>query len=281
MARQIVLLCLDSTVFTDGRFDFAVRLVKANKAHLRGIATAELPFRSSVIHELSGTDPVIIAKIKMLNQRANNLLQSFEQAAKKAKITSFDSVIVDNDDEKQSMGVYGRFADFVIVKRSNFAKPRETDDLHFPETMMQESGRPVLVLPPKLSPEQMDCQNVAIAWDASRVVARAVTNALPILKKAKRIRVLMFNVQTDFKGDIQNPGHSLKNYLMHHGVDVELIEPQNVKDVGAAILSYCADNQIDLLVQGGYCTSRLREFFLGGVTSTILMESPIPVLMSH
>jgi nucleotide-binding universal stress UspA family protein len=37
----------------------------------------------------------------------------------------------------------------------------------------------------------------------------------------------------------------------------------------------------DLIVMGGYSHARLREQLLGGVTYSLLHESPIPLLMAH
>ncbi|MGB9057392.1 MAG: universal stress protein, partial [Pseudolabrys sp.] len=45
--------------------------------------------------------------------------------------------------------------------------------------------------------------------------------------------------------------------------------------------SYAADSTTDVIVMGGYGHSRLREFFLGGVTRGLLEQMTVPVLMSH
>jgi nucleotide-binding universal stress UspA family protein len=62
-------------------------------------------------------------------------------------------------------------------------------------------------------------------------------------------------------------------------VDVENI----TADVGvaAALLNYAADNEIDLIVMGGYGHSRMREFILGGTTRTMLRSMTAATLMSH
>lgn len=52
-------------------------------------------------------------------------------------------------------------------------------------------------------------------------------------------------------------------------------------DAGNALLSRAAELGSDLLVMGGYGHSRWTERVLGGVTRTVLMSSPLPVVMSH
>ena len=42
-----------------------------------------------------------------------------------------------------------------------------------------------------------------------------------------------------------------------------------------------ADENLDLLVMGGYGHSRLQERFLGGVTRAMLEAMTVPTLMSH
>jgi nucleotide-binding universal stress UspA family protein len=52
-------------------------------------------------------------------------------------------------------------------------------------------------------------------------------------------------------------------------------------DIADTILSYAADQSVDLLVMGGYGHSRMREFMLGGVTRWILASMTFSTLMSH
>ena len=52
-------------------------------------------------------------------------------------------------------------------------------------------------------------------------------------------------------------------------------------DVASMLISHVADEGVDFIVMGGYGHSRLREFVLGGVTSSVLRSMTVPVLMSH
>jgi nucleotide-binding universal stress UspA family protein len=49
----------------------------------------------------------------------------------------------------------------------------------------------------------------------------------------------------------------------------------------SVILSYAADRGVDLIVIGAYSHARAVEMVFGGVTRTLLKQSPIPVLMSR
>jgi hypothetical protein len=56
------------------------------------------------------------------------------------------------------------------------------------ETVLFESGRPILMAPP--SPPKSLAQTVVIHWNGSTKVSRATAMAMPILRKAKRVTVL-------------------------------------------------------------------------------------------
>jgi nucleotide-binding universal stress UspA family protein len=139
----------------------------------------------------------------------------------------------------------------------------------------------VLVLP-YIGPAASFGERAFVAWDASREAARAVNDALPLLRRAKQVGVLTVNPRPWPFGHGEEPGGDIGLHLARHGVKVEVqrIEAPDI-DPGNAILSHLADRSADLLVMGAYGHSRLREFVLGGVTRTILGEMTVPVLMSH
>jgi nucleotide-binding universal stress UspA family protein len=116
-----------------------------------------------------------------------------------------------------------------------------------------------------------------IAWNGSVEAARAVSAALPLLHNAAKVTVLMFANQ----GGSSEPGADIAQYLVRHGIEVEVKVCPPASDAGHAILSEAAKLQADLLVMGAYGHSRFREMVLGGATRTILSELPLPVLMTH
>jgi nucleotide-binding universal stress UspA family protein len=77
-------------------------------------------------------------------------------------------------------------------------------------------------------------------------------------------------------------GADIGQHLARHGlkVDVHRISGGDI-DVADALLSHAADSGADFLVMGGYGHSRLREFFLGGVTRSLFQSITVPVLISH
>jgi nucleotide-binding universal stress UspA family protein len=118
-----------------------------------------------------------------------------------------------------------------------------------------------------------------VCWDGSRNAARAIGDAMPLLARAGKIDVI--TVAHKERRD-QVPGTLIATHLARHKLKVEL-KPIVAADGDAAnvILSYVADNDIDLIVMGGYGHTRLREFVLGGATRGILETMTVPTLMAH
>ena len=142
------------------------------------------------------------------------------------------------------------------------------------------SGRPVLILPRRDSHREFALKTVVIAWDGSRPAARAVADALPILERAKEVRVLTVLNEKELSGE--SPAAELAGYLERRGI---VARPDCIdaagRRIGEILNSYLTSNQADLLVMGAYGHSRLREFILGGATRSMLLKSPLPVLLSH
>ena len=126
----------------------------------------------------------------------------------------------------------------------------------------------------------MTLDRVMVCWDGSRAAARAVGDALPFLKKAKQVEIVIVSTKPNEKDEM--PGADLGQHLARHGLKVEINQITSPDiDVASTILSHAADFSTDVIVMGGYGHSRLREFVLGGVTRGMLESMTVPVLMSH
>jgi len=119
-----------------------------------------------------------------------------------------------------------------------------------------------------------------VCWDGGRTATRAIADAMPFLRRAKSIDVVMVASGRSKSDDV--PGADIAQHLARHDLKIEVkrIVASDI-DVPNTILSYAADSSADFLVMGGYGHSRLREFVMGGATRGILSSMTIPVLMSH
>jgi nucleotide-binding universal stress UspA family protein len=150
-----------------------------------------------------------------------------------------------------------------------------------PETLLFESGRPVVVLPLEFNSAKSDgIGTAAVAWDFSGPAARAISDALPLLGTAASVRVVTIDNEKPIE-----PGASqedLRRFLARRGVTAMLDrDDAGGKKIDAALNDYVKQHGVDLLVMGGYGHSRVREFVLGGATAGMLSNPPVPVFVSH
>jgi nucleotide-binding universal stress UspA family protein len=152
------------------------------------------------------------------------------------------------------------------------------DDL-IAEATLFESGRPTLVVPYIQRPP-FKVDHIAICWDGSRPATRAISDALSLLHRAKRVDLISVVGERPLREEL--PGADMVSHLARHGITAQVRRVPLVEDdVAPAILNYLADSAAELLVMGGYGHSRLREFILGGATRDILRSMTAPVLLSH
>lgn len=146
------------------------------------------------------------------------------------------------------------------------------------EAVVFGSGRPTILLPELVDVSSFD--HIAIAWDGSRVAARAVADAQSLLKRAHRVSVLTVVDEKPLKE--KAPEERLASALRQRGVDAEAVTITGQDCPIAQTLQQTAiERGCQLLVMGGYGHSRLRDFVLGGATQGVLSSLLMPVLLSH
>jgi nucleotide-binding universal stress UspA family protein len=175
---------------------------------------------------------------------------------------------------------HARCADLIIVGQ----RDRSFDFsavLDVPERIIMESGRPTLVIPnsgrfPTIG------KRPTVAWNTRREAARAVFDALPLLKDAERVKIMWVNPHDEKATARDLPGAEIAATLARHGVKCEAGTAVSSEiSVGDVLLSGLTDDAADLLVMGAWGHSRLRELVFGGATRHILEHMTVPVLMSH
>lgn len=146
------------------------------------------------------------------------------------------------------------------------------------EALLFETGVPVMVVP-YISDGSFQAKHMMVAWDGSVTASRAVHAALPLMKLADKITVVIVANGQRYSGE---PGADVALYLSRHGLDVSIEQVPAVSgDVSAALLNFVSDRGVDVAVMGGYGHSRFREFVVGGATRGMLDAMTVPVIMAH
>lgn len=147
--------------------------------------------------------------------------------------------------------------------------------------LLLESGRPVLVVPPRCK-ATLPPKRIVLAWRPTRESTRAMHDALPFLETAERVDVLVVNADGGEAGHGEQPGADVAAHLAKHGVNVNVVQRDSKnRSVSSIILEHARESYAQMIVAGGYGHSRLREWAMGGVTRELLLTAPIPVFYSH
>ncbi|WP_229002178.1 universal stress protein [Rhizobium sp. AB2/73] len=145
------------------------------------------------------------------------------------------------------------------------------------EKLLFESGRPLVLFPANHVCGRID--TVAIAWDGSAPLSTALTGARLFLEGASKIILISI---TDDGSMNERSRARYAEVLRNSGLDVEIIVAgANGEEVAVAIQSTARALHADLIVAGAYGHSRIREFALGGVTRSLLVDLEMPVLVAH
>jgi nucleotide-binding universal stress UspA family protein len=187
-----------------------------------------------------------------------------------------------NADAVAALCLSARYADLLVAGQP---EPKGDESSRLPPgfagDLVLSAGRPVLFVPYAGRFASVG-KRVLVAWNAGREAARALRDALPLLKGAAQVDVVAFDPERGGASHGEVPGADIGLYLSRHGIKVNVSQQSGANiDIGAQILSRAADLSADLIVMGAYGHSRMREQILGGATRTLLESMTVPVLMSH
>lgn len=145
------------------------------------------------------------------------------------------------------------------------------------EALVFGAGRPVLLL--RSDVPLHDIENFAVAWDGSRVAARALADALSLLPDAT---VHILTVSDEKRLPQADAGKHLHSVLERGGRSSHLVRLKTEgRPIADALQQAARAEDASLLVMGGFGHSRLRDFVLGGATAGVLSDLKVPVLLSH
>lgn len=255
--------------------DSAVSLASSLDAHIAAIS-CEVHVQVPGSFLSFGTAGGIAAgEAHRSRKNAQGLLAAFEAAAEKVGV--LHETILERSVSHQvpdRLVEYSRLRDLTIVPVP------ESYDQWYAEGIIFGSGRPTLVLSESAPLGPLDLNTVVVAWDFSRAAARAVADAIPMLERAKTVRII--TVTSEKVIDSKRSSEELAKNLSRHGIDVVVVQVDAAgRSIGKALKREVADCNADLMVMGAYGHSRFSEFVLGGATKSLLSKPPLPILFSH
>ena len=258
--------------------DVAVALTIARRSHLDAISIGyESMSAAGLIVDGGGAAVAAVmgAEQERAQERADAAMAVFETEAKLAKIAYGTRTLVASPAEAgQTVSAVARLYDRTIVLQPESSKGGYDNEI--PQQILFNSGGPMLMVP-YIHKGPLDAHHVGVAWDGSRLAARALRDAMPFLMGAKAVTVIAINEEAGEASSDQIVAH-----LGRRGIAARAQRlTTDHSDVQGAILSIAAESSMGLLVMGGYGHSRLQERILGGVTRSMFDVMTVPVLMSH
>jgi nucleotide-binding universal stress UspA family protein len=175
---------------------------------------------------------------------------------------------------------HGRAVDLIMANQTDPEWPAN-EWLDVADRLALESGRPVLIVPNSGKFEFVG-RRILVAWNGRREAARAVFDALPLLRSSEATKVVWVGAQGEDRSIHSLPANDVCQALARHGVKchgTEQITSQS--DIGETLMDCAKGFGADLVVMGCYGHSRFREFVFGGASRYFLTRGSLPVLMSH
>ncbi len=274
-----LLVHIDDSAASAARTSVAIELALAYEAHLTGCALTGIPPH---LFPYGGYDPGITVTPILMDQlraEADRALTVFEEQARQAGLQSIEARRGD-DEPGWGISMQARYCDLVVIGRAPDERGAARLRSDFPEFVLLNSPRPVLVVPPDGVKGPIG-KRVTVAWNGKPDAVRAIASALPLLQRAHYVDVVLFDPEKGSDGHAVSPGAEIGVYLARHGIRLQITVADAKGNVGRALLDHASAQQSDMIVMGAYGHSRLREILIGGTTRSMLRESTLPLWMAH
>ncbi len=264
MGLTEILVHIDHYASSAARLEVAVGLAKRHEARLTGLL---------VVRHQYPAEAAVVAARDMFEQRV--------------AATGIDGRWLCVDGSAIGAGMaeiilsHARSSDLLIIGQGSGESANVGVPFDLPEFVVMGSGLPVLVVPYAGSFSPVG-ERVLVAWKAGRESTRAVNDAIPILKLAKRVEILVKN-NSEARGEKgEGLGADICTHLARHGV---MAKASNLSagnaPLGDVLLNRACDEGFDLLVVGAYAHGQEDKKELGSVARHLLREMTVPVLLSH
>ena len=173
----------------------------------------------------------------------------------------------------------GRLADLAVLTQGGEDERPRLHELAF-EGALFAAQLPVLLVPRggRVAPWP---ERVAVGWDDGPQALAAIRAALPLLKKAETVDIVIVDPPRH-ASEAPDPGHDLSLMLSRHGVTTEIVVlARTLPRISDMLMRHATDSSADLVVMGAYGHSRFQQTVLGGTTRRMLSETTVPLFMAR
>lgn len=273
MSFRNILIAYNGGEGSAAALEFAIWLANKYDAHLTGIlAHGASQFTQRIPGWLARSLKSSLTDI--MEARIGELTKAF-RAATDGRIPADRLHWLDvRDDPDQAVARHARLYDLTVVGQYENLLGADELVLH-PDRIAYASGRPTLLIPRDMDMAQAGADTAVVAWDGGRRAARAFHDALPILRRRKRVIIATVDQGQTGTDDM------LTRVLGRHDLPLErrVLTPEG--STAATLLKFCQAEGASPLVMGAYEHARWSEDLIGGVTQDMARSLNVPILMSH
>ncbi|MFC6961070.1 universal stress protein [Halocatena marina] len=285
-----ILIPTDGSAGANAAARHGVSLARAFDSQVHFLSVVD---ERSYSHRLADLDPDIDARREMLEQQANDAVQSLEMTATDASVTFHTAVehgiphetILDyaeqHDIDLLSMGTHGRTGlDRVLLGSVT-------------ERVIRTSDHPVLTS--RTEPDdRLKYDRILIPTDGSEAASAAINHGIAIAERYDATIHILSVVDLGAITGTYEMGPSISDLLdtlgeeCEHAVaevaakcrdrDVDVVTSVDQGTPSKAIQEYISDAGIDLVAMGTHGRTGLERYLIGSVTARVVRTSSAPVL---
>jgi len=267
MTLAAIMVTVDFDTASKTRISLAADLARRFGSLLIGVAGWPLikrPVETVSDHELAER---ALKELRSLGEKFRKIAEDFAVRVEWRSSMDFPREVIPKE---------ARAADLLVIGQGTL--PGDAVHSYDPGTIILAAGRPVLVVPPEIN--RLEASRVLVAWKDTREARRAIRDALPFLKLADEVSIAVAKTPGAEDADAQLA--DVSNYLERHDVHVaQQIATLASEDEQLLLLDLARQHRVNLIVAGAYGRTRLSEWIFGGVTRHLLLNSPVPCLLSN
>lgn len=255
----------------------ACELARVHEAHLIGLHAAE-PIQ---LYASMGMEGAVLPELtRMQIETAEQIAEIFNRAAKLSGVA--------NEFRQQDSGFYGaeefalssvRSADLVVTGTADPAHNAASVE-RLRDELVRRSGRPVLVMP-KDAPLAVRPDRLLVGWSDTREAARAAHDALTLAAAGAAIDILSVHRSVGPMDAAASSREDMAAALDRLGYRATVLDRDAAAGAaGEALLAAALERDAQLLVTGAFGHSRLYDFVIGAVTTYLMQNATLPVLLA-
>ena len=255
-----------------GRVQIALSIARAFGAHLHLLHVT--PLDAYTVVDVMGTY-VNEGLVEMLEGEAAKVKASLEEQLAKEDVSwDYEEVtgaLMNHLMERAAL------ADLILTGREPHEREFGGPAIALLGDMLHRARTPLFVVGD--GAERVDLFGPAmVAWNGTYEAANALRSALPLLKLASEVRLVVVDDRKDYPLTTTDA----LTYLLRHEIHAELVTPLLIAGtVEDELLDQAGMDKASYIVMGGYSHTRGGEFLFGGVTRSLIKKCPVSLVMAH